>query len=55
MRQALAVLRSALFFLFLFVTIVPWATVAVVYSIFVRGTRVYWLCAGWLKVSLGSL
>ncbi len=52
MRKALAVLRSALFFLFLFVTIVPWATVAVVYSIFVRGTRVYWLCAGWLKLSI---
>ena len=52
MAKSLAVLRSALFFLFLFVTIVPWATVAVVYSIFVRGERVYWLCAGWLTVSV---
>jgi 1-acyl-sn-glycerol-3-phosphate acyltransferase len=52
MSRALAVFRSALFFLFLFVTIVPWATVAVIYSIFVRGTRVYWLCAGWLTVSV---
>ena len=52
MSRALAVLRSALFFLFLFITIVPWATVAVIYSIFVRGTRVYWLCAGWLTVSV---
>ena len=52
MGKSLAVLRSALFFLFLFVTIVPWATVAVVYSIFVRGARVYWLCAGWLTASI---
>ena len=52
MGKALAVLRSALFFLFLFVTIVPWATFVVVYSIFVRGERVYWVCAGWLKVSI---
>ena len=52
MGKAIAALRSALFFLFLFVTIVPWATIAVIYSIFVRGTRVYWLCAGWLTVSI---
>ena len=52
MGKAIAALRSALFFLFLFVTIVPWATVAVVYSIFVRGARVYWLCAGWLSLSI---
>ena len=52
MGKAIAALRSALFFLFLFVTIVPWATTAVIYSIFVRGARVYWLCAGWLTVSI---
>ena len=52
MARAFAVLRSALYFLFLFITIVPWATVAVIYSLFVRGTRVYWLCAGWLTVSI---
>ena len=37
---------------FLVVTIVPWATVAVIYSIFVRGARVYWLCAGWLTLAV---
>ena len=52
MGFALAAFRSALYFLFLVVTIVPWATVAVIYSIFVRGERLYWVCAGWLRVSV---
>ena len=39
MGTALAAVRSAIFFLFLVVTIVPWATAAVIYSIFVRGER----------------
>ena len=30
----------------------PWATVAVLYSIFVRGARLYWVCAGWLRVAV---
>jgi 1-acyl-sn-glycerol-3-phosphate acyltransferase len=49
---ALAAFRSALFFLFLVVTIVPWATAAVIYSIFVRGERLYWVCAGWLRLAV---
>ena len=52
MGHALAAIRSALYFVFLVVTIVPWATVAVIYSIFVRGERLYWVCAGWLRVSV---
>jgi len=52
MGTALAAVRSAIFFLFLVVTIVPWATVAVIYSIFVHGERLYWVCAGWLRVSV---
>jgi len=52
MGSALAAFRSALYFLFLVVTIVPWATVAVIYSIFVRGERLYWVCAGWLRLSV---
>ena len=52
MRFAFAAFRSALYFLLLVVTIVPWATVAVIYSIFVRGARVYGLCAGWLSVAV---
>jgi len=49
---ALASIRSAFYFLFLVVTVVPWATVAVIYSIFVRGERLYWLCAGWLTLAV---
>ena len=49
---ALAAFRSALYFLFLVLTIVPWATVAVIYSIFVQGERLYSVCAGWLRVAI---
>jgi 1-acyl-sn-glycerol-3-phosphate acyltransferase len=52
MARALAVLRSALFLLFMAVTVIPWGTAVVVYSIFVRGDRIYWLCVGWLRLSI---
>ena len=45
-------LRSALYILYLLVTLVPWALVAVVFSIFVRGAPMYWLCVGWLKAAV---
>lgn len=45
-------LRSALFFLWLAVTVVPWATFVVLMSIFVRGTPLYWVCARWLAVAI---
>ena len=52
MVRALAALRSALFVLFLTVTVAPWAIVGLVYSIFVRGERLYWYFAGWLRLSI---
>ena len=52
MARFVAACRSALYFVFLVVTVVPWATAAVLYSIFVRGERLYWVCAGWLGVSI---
>ena len=45
-------LRSLLFVLWLIVTVVPWALMVLVFSIFVRGNPVYWLCAGWLRVAI---
>ena len=48
MAMPMLYLRSALFILWLLVTLVPWALVAVVFSAFVRGAPMYWLCAGWL-------
>ena len=52
MARALAAVRSALFVLFLTVTVAPWAIVGLVYSIFVRGERLYWYFAGWLRLSI---
>ena len=52
MARALALLRSALFFLFMTVTVAPWALVGLVLSIFVRGERLYWFFAGWLGLSI---
>ncbi|HEX7439550.1 MAG TPA: lysophospholipid acyltransferase family protein [Caldimonas sp.] len=50
--RAFYAFRSALFVLFLVVTVVPWATAVVLLSIFVRGNTIYWLCVGWLRVSI---
>jgi 1-acyl-sn-glycerol-3-phosphate acyltransferase len=41
-------LRSFLFVLWLVITVVPYATMVLIASIFLRGTRLYWMCAGWL-------
>ncbi len=45
-------LRSGLYLLFLAVTVIPWASVVLVCSIFVRGEPLYWMCAGWLKLAI---
>jgi 1-acyl-sn-glycerol-3-phosphate acyltransferase len=45
----LARLRSALFLLWMGVTVVPYAIAALVLSIFQRGDPVYWVCIAWLR------
>ena len=45
----LARIRSALFLLYMVVTVIPWALAVLVASIFVRGDPLYWMCAGWLE------
>ena len=50
----LSFLRSALHMLFMAVTVVPWALAVVVAAPFMRRTRVYWWCAGWLKLAVDS-
>ena len=45
-------IRSLLHFLWMGLTVIPWATVVVITSPFLSPTRVYWLCAGWLKVAV---
>lgn len=52
MHFAFYALRSLLFVLWMSVTVVPWAIAVLIYSIFVRGDKVYWLCAGWLRVAI---
>ncbi|MDY0744089.1 lysophospholipid acyltransferase family protein [Paucibacter sp. R3-3] len=48
----LAALRSALFVLWLLLTVVPVAIWVLIQSIFVRGDPVYWSCAFWLKLAI---
>ena len=52
--SALAWLRSVLHLLWMVVTVVPWATFAITASLFVSPTRMYWICAGWLKLAVNS-
>ena len=46
MGRSLAVARSAVYVLFLAVTVVPYAIAVMLLSIFVRGTRLYWFTIG---------
>ena len=41
-------IRSALFVLFMAITVIPWALAVLVVSIFAKGNVVYWMCVGWL-------
>jgi 1-acyl-sn-glycerol-3-phosphate acyltransferase len=48
----LAVLRSAVYLLWMGVTVIPFAIAALVLSIFVRGDPVYWVCISWLRLCI---
>ena len=50
MNRVFWALRSALFILWMAVTVVPIATAVVVASIFVKGTPLYWMCISWLRL-----
>jgi 1-acyl-sn-glycerol-3-phosphate acyltransferase len=45
-------LRSALFTLWMAATVVPWAILMLLLSIFVRGTRLYWPTMMWLRMAI---
>jgi 1-acyl-sn-glycerol-3-phosphate acyltransferase len=45
----MAWLRSFLHLLWMGLTVVPWAVVVIVGSLFLSSTAVYWMCAGWLR------
>jgi 1-acyl-sn-glycerol-3-phosphate acyltransferase len=50
----LAVLRSALFLLWMLLTVVPIGMAVLVTSIFVRGDRIYWMCVFFLRLSIAG-
>ena len=52
MTRALWALRSALYVLWLAATVVPWAILMLLLSIFVRGTRLYWATMVWLRMAI---
>ena len=52
LKRWLAVLRSALFVLWMVLTVVPFALAAVGLSLFVRGDPVYWVCIAWLRLCI---
>jgi 1-acyl-sn-glycerol-3-phosphate acyltransferase len=47
-------IRSVLHLLWMVVTVVPWALFVIVASVFVSPTRMYWMCAGWLRVAVAG-
>jgi 1-acyl-sn-glycerol-3-phosphate acyltransferase len=48
----LSAIRSVLHLLFMAITVVPWALVVLLVSPFLGATRIYWLCAGWLRLAV---
>jgi len=50
--RALWALRSALYVVFLMVTVVPWAVAVLLLSIAWRGPRLYWAAVGWLRLAI---
>ena len=47
-------IRSVLHLLWMAITIIPWATFVVIASLFVSSARMYWMCAGWLRVAVSG-
>lgn len=47
-------LRSVLHLLFMAVTVIPWALAVVIAAPFLNSTRIYWMCARWLKLAVDS-
>jgi 1-acyl-sn-glycerol-3-phosphate acyltransferase len=47
-------IRSLIHMLFMMVTVVPWALAVVIAAPFMNSTRVYWMCARWLRLAVDS-
>lgn len=47
-------IRSVLHMLFLAITVIPWALFVLLVAPFAGPSRIYWLCARWLKLAVDS-
>ena len=47
-------IRSILHMLWMMLTVMPWALAVLVGSLFVSRTKVYWMCAGWLRLAVSG-
>ncbi len=45
-------IRSIVHMLWMILTVIPWALGVLVYSLFASSTKIYWLCAGWLRLAV---
>jgi 1-acyl-sn-glycerol-3-phosphate acyltransferase len=52
MHKLIWSLRSALFVLWLAVSVIPWAMLSLIASIFMRGTPLYWFTTYWLRLAI---
>ncbi|MDO5625431.1 MAG: lysophospholipid acyltransferase family protein [Pseudomonadota bacterium] len=50
----MALIRSALHMLWMALTVIPWATAALLLSLVLGSTRLYWFCVGWLRLAVGG-
>jgi len=47
-------IRSVLHVLWMAITVVPWALFVVLVSYFISSSRLYWICAAWLRLAVSS-
>jgi 1-acyl-sn-glycerol-3-phosphate acyltransferase len=47
-------IRSLVHVFWMAITVVPWALFVVVVSYFISSTRIYWVCAAWLRLAVNS-
>ena len=47
-------IRAVLHMVWMAVTVIPWALFVVLVSYFISSTRLYWICAAWLRLAVNS-
>jgi len=50
MQKVVWSIRSLVFVFWMAVTVVPWAVMSIIASVFIRGTPLYWLTTYWLRL-----